>query len=83
MAPRQSKRQRDQSTGPLEQQIRSWLHNETAVTRFNSMKKSKIFEGAFMKFIDFGGYGIHHIAQRYGFKTLIGFEPNNVKFTHS
>ena len=79
MAPRQSKRQRESTTGPLEIQIRSWLYNETAVNRFNSMNKSKFFKGAFMKFLDFRGYGIHHIAQRFGFENLIGFEPNNVK----
>ena len=79
MAPRQSKRQRESTTGPSENLIRSWLHNETAVTRFSNMKKSKFFEGAFMKYLDFGGYGIQHIAHRYGFESLIGYEPNNVK----
>ena len=32
-----------------------------------------------MKYLDFGGYAIHHIAERYGFESLIGYEPNNVK----
>lgn len=80
MAPRPKRsRQASTSTGPSQDQTRTLLHDDTVVTRFNSMKNSKIFEGAFMKFVDFNGHGIREIAEANNFNSFIRYDANNVK----
>jgi len=32
-----------------------------------------------MRFLDFGGYDIHHITERFGFNSLIGYDANSDK----
>lgn len=81
MAPR-SKRTRESTSGPSEDQIRRWFWNDVAVTRYNSMKNSNIFEGAFMKFSDFAAYRIKEMAEQFHFDNLIGYAPNNVRINH-
>ena len=54
MAPPRSKRSKQGSSFFVDTHVAHWLYDATAIERWEKMKNSRIFEGSFMVYSDFG-----------------------------
>ena len=85
MAPKSKKSKTSSSTSqqqPIDAQIKHWLKDPIAITRWNKMKDYTIHEGMFIKYFDFLLYDVKEIATKSKIASLLSFEDNNVEINH-
>lgn len=84
MAPSKKKRskQGSSSSDPIDSQIDQWLFDSTALKQWNSMKKSRIFEGSFMRYSDFASYGLQELVRGSGLESLPDYNLNHHNINH-
>ena len=81
MAPPKTKRSRA-SSSTSELNVDQWLWNAEAKARYEKMSRSNFFEGAFVKFVEFGAYRLQEIASSNGLYSLLNYTANNEKINH-
>ena len=81
MAPPKTKRSRGSSSAS-ELNVDQWLWNAEAKARYEKMSRSSFFEGAFVKFEEFGAYRLQEIASANGLYSLLNFAANNPRINH-
>ena len=82
MAPKRSRASSSSSSEPIDAQIAQWLYDEVAITRWNKMKNSRIFEHSFVDFQSLHTYNFQELTDRAGLTPLLDLKRNDIAINH-
>ena len=82
MPPKRSRASTSTSSEPIDAQIAEWLYDGVAVTRWNKMKNSRIFEHSFVDFQSIQAYNIQSLTDQANLTSLLDVRRNDHPINH-